>query len=80
MGQRAEYMKNHRPKEDPIWEGSFQILRESEKAYLLWDGTGTTANAKWVPRSQIISINATNSPEVKEVVMNEWIAKEKGFL
>lgn len=79
--QRAEYLKNHDHEEAKTWEGAFEVVRESDKAYLLWDGAGKIAtHAKWVPKSQVIAMNKTEKPDVVNVTMSEWIAKEKGFL
>lgn len=75
MNQRSECAKHQ-----ATWEGTFTILRETDAALLLWDGTGTTDDAQWVPRSQIHQVNKTNTVDVVEVLMSEWIAKNNGFI
>jgi len=40
MTQQREYMQNHKSKEKPMWYGAFLLVNESDKAYLLCDGTG----------------------------------------
>lgn len=78
----ANHSNTTKPRrEDPLFEVTGEIIRESEKAILFWDGTGKTdTNSKWIPHSQIKKINKTASPGQVEVIMTEWIAKEKGFI
>jgi len=83
MSQKREYVRNHEyaQKERKTWEGYFTKVRESDKAVLLWEGTGKVeTDAKWVPKSQIIHMNKTEVEGDYNVEMTEWIAGEKGFL
>lgn len=49
-------------------------------ALRLWDGIGTIGTAKWVPKSQVISVSKTEKQGVVIVTMKEWIARKKGFI
>ena len=59
-----------RQREAELFDMSAEIVAETEKAYLLNDGTVQA----WVPKSQVED-NGDGT-----FTMPEWIAKDKGFI
>lgn len=55
---------------------SCEIRRVTDKAVLVHDGT----QEAWIPRSQIEDPEEFEIGENVEVLMPEWLAKEKGLL
>lgn len=61
-----------------FFDMSAKIHRETEKAILISDD-GDEKNAKWVPLSQI-EITNRKANGIAEIIMPEWLAKDKGFV
>ena len=55
---------------DEVVEISAELVRESDKAFLLNDGDGE----RWVPKSKVNWIGKALWE------MPEWLAKDKGFI
>lgn len=58
-----------------LWEVSGRIVRETVKAIHFDDGMTT----QWLPRSKI-KIRPLDSHGLAEVLMPEWLAKEKKYV
>lgn len=59
-----------------LFDGAFELLRETEKAILVSDDGGKTQH--WLPKSQIeFEMKGTRTVEV---TMPVWLAKEKGIV
>ncbi len=56
------------------WEVAGRIIRETGKAIQLDDGV----SQQWLPRSKI-TIRAADKHGLVEVLMPEWLAKEKKY-
>ena len=57
-------------------EVSCDILKITEMAVLIDDG----AVKVWIPKSQIESANELKEEDEVEIMVAEWIAKEKGLI
>jgi hypothetical protein len=54
------------------------LKAETEKAWLL--DAGTSAEAQWVPKSQVENSDDVKRYETGVFVMPMWLAKDKGFV
>jgi hypothetical protein len=54
----------------PLFDMAAEIRRETDKAWLLFDGT----KEAWVPKSQV------EDNKDGTFTMPEWLAKDKGFV
>ena len=55
-----------------------EVRRETEKAYLVYDG----AHETWIPKSQIKSERIVSSSRKDDRIFEiaEWLAREKGIV
>ena len=53
-----------------------RILRETEKALLIEDGV----THQWLPRSKITVRPCPGAADHVEILMPEWLARDKGYL
>lgn len=60
---------------NPDIEIACEVLRETPKAYLIFDGKVTV----WVPKSQILD-QCPPEGTPTSIFISEWLAKEKGFI
>lgn len=69
-----------RHREEPTHSMTGRLVRETKAAVLLQDPQ--TGEEVWLPRSQIVEMEESggDAPDYVDVIMTEWIAKQKGLI
>lgn len=57
-----------------------EIIRETESALLVDDSPGKNSNEQWIPKSQITLNYDSGVGDTVDILMPEWLAKNKGFI
>lgn len=57
-------------------EIAVDIKRETDKAYLVFDG----AREAWIPKSQITDYTEERDGQITSIFIPEWLAEEKGLV
>lgn len=57
-------------------EIAIEVLRETEKAYLVFDGK----REEWVPKSLVKDYTEENDGSISSIFLSEYIAEQKGFI